>query len=304
MTLEGVRKKMPVFTATNGKLKKLSSQTFSKEKDLQCLVEQNLEELLGMYFLATEYTTTFGGRIDTLAVDYTGAPVIIEYKRNKNENVINQGLSYLRWLQAQKIEFFEMLLIKKLGSELADKIKIDWGNPRVVCIAQAYSKFDIDTVEVIPMRIELFKYRNYEGGIFSLEPLGVSEQKSKSSSAVPAEKPTIDSIEDLTKKASQQTKELFEEIRPRIFELDENITEKATSLYVAYRMTKNFAEIHVGRNHLKVHLRPIDYTDPDGKVEKVPDSYNWTMDRRIYAKSLDDIEYVMKIIEESYKDVL
>ena len=98
---------MPVFTTQNGKLKKLTSKIFDKEKELQALVEQNLDELLGMHFLATEYPTTFGGRIDTLAVDYSGAPVIIEYKRNKNDSVINQGLSYLKWLQAQKVEFFE-----------------------------------------------------------------------------------------------------------------------------------------------------------------------------------------------------
>jgi predicted transport protein len=297
---------MPVFITQNSKLKKLSSQSFDKEKDLQTLVEHNLDELLGMYFLATEYTTTFGGRIDTLAVDYNGAPVIIEYKRNKNDNVINQGLSYLKWLQAQKVEFFEMLIIKNLGAEVARKIPIDWKNPRVVCIAEAYSKFDIDTVEVIPMRIELFKYRNYENGIFSLEPLGVSEQKFKSTSGdIPIVKPTIDSrIEGLTKKASPGIMKIFEDIRAKIFELDENITEKATTLYLAYRVTKNFAEIHVGKNHLKVYLRPIEYNDPDGKVEKVPDSYNWTLNRRIYLKSVDDVPYVMKIIEESYKDVL
>jgi len=296
---------MPVFQTSGAKLHKLSSHAFSKEKELQSLVEENLDELLGMHFLATEYTTTFGGRIDTLAVDYTGAPVIIEYKRNRNDNVINQGLSYLRWLQAQKVEFFEMLLIKTLGASVAEKIQIDWKNPRVVCIAEAYSKFDIDTVEVIPMRIELFKYRNYEGGIFSLEPLGVSEQKSKSSSPAPVEKPAIDTtIDDLTKKALPATRELFDELRAGIFELDENITEKATTLYVAYRVTKNFAEIHVGKNQLKVHLRPIAYDDPEGKVEKIPDSYNWTMDRRIYIKSSDDLPYALKIIQESFQDVL
>ncbi len=91
---------MPIFKSENGKLKKLSTLSISKEKELQALVEGNLDEVLGMHFLATEYATTFGGRIDTLAVDYTGAPVIIEYKRNKNDNVINQALSYLRWLQA------------------------------------------------------------------------------------------------------------------------------------------------------------------------------------------------------------
>lgn len=296
---------MPVFTTKNGKLKKLTSKIFDKEKELQALVEQNLDELLGMHFLATEYPTTFGGRIDTLAVDYSGAPVIIEYKRNKNDNVINQGLSYLKWLQAQKVEFFEMLLIKNLGPEVAKNIQIDWKNPRVVCVAAAYSKFDIDTVEVVPMRIELFKYRNYEGGVFSLEPLGVSEQKSKSSSEPSLIKPPSDSyIEDLMKKASAETKEMFEEVRARILELDENITEKVTAFYVAYRVTRNFAEIYVGKNHLKIHLRPVEYSDPEGKVEKVPDSYNWTLDRRVYVKSPDDLAYALAIIEESHQDVL
>lgn len=64
-----------------------------------------------------------------------------------------------------------MLVIKKLGKNLAEKLKIDWNNQRVICIAENYSKFDIDTVEVIPMRLELFKYRIYESGVFSLEPV-------------------------------------------------------------------------------------------------------------------------------------
>ena len=183
---------MPIFRYHNGKLKKLSVKAISTEKELQSLIEANSDEVLGMYFLESEYVTTFGGRIDTLAVDYNGSPVIIEYKKNRNDNVINQALSYLRWLQAQKKEFFEMLIIKKLGNELAKKLTVDWKNPRVICIAESYSKFDIDTVEVIPMRIELFKYRYYDDGIFALEPLGVSEQKSQSSISNTSEKNITD----------------------------------------------------------------------------------------------------------------
>jgi len=294
---------MPIFKTEKGKLKKLSTLPISKEKELQTLIEKNLDEVLGMHFLASEYTTTFGGRIDTLAVDYTGAPVIIEYKRNKNDNVINQGLSYLKWLQAQKVEFFQMLLINNLGPETAKSIQIDWKNPRVVCIAESYSKFDIDTVEVIPMRIELFKYRYYDNGIFSLEPLAVSEQKA--SGGISIEKPVLDTtIDDLLKKANQSIKKLFEDLRSKITEFDENITEKATSLYVAYRVTKNFAEVHIGKNQLKIHLRPINYDDPKKRVDKIPEGYNWTMDRRIYLKSEEDFDYVLGIIEQSYKDVL
>jgi predicted transport protein len=105
-------------------------------------------------------------------------------------------------------------------------------------------------------------------------------------------------------KASQNVREIFEELREKIFELDENITEKATSLYVAYRITKNFAEIHIGKNQLKIHMRPIEYNDPENKVEKIPEGYNWTMDRRVYLKSQQDLDYIFQLIEQSYKDVL
>lgn len=295
---------MPIFKNHNGNLTKLSILPLSKEKKLQHLLETNLETVLGMKFLATEYTTTFGGRIDTLAVDDTGAPVIIEYKRNRNDNVINQGLSYLKWLQAQKVEFFEMLMIKKLGRSNAEKIKVDWKNPRVVCIAESYSKFDIDTVEVIPMRIELFKYRYYENGIFSLEPLGAVDQKIKTSKNSVVKPVTENSVENLLKNTSQPIKELWNELRSRIIELDENIQEKVTQAYIAHRITKNFSEIHIGKNHLKIHLRPVSYNDPKKLITKMPESYNWTMDSRVYLKSKDDLDYVFSLIEQSCKDVL
>jgi predicted transport protein len=294
---------MPIFIDEGGKLKKLKVDALTKEKNLQSLIESNLLEVLEMHFLATEYVTTFGGRIDTLAVDSTGAPVIIEYKLNKNENVINQGLSYLRWLKAQKVEFFEMLVIKKLGREIADKIPIDWGNPRVICIAESYSKFDLDTVEVIPMRLELFKYRLYEKGVFSLEPLNTVDKVSETSKA---EKrgPLEVSTDMLVDKASSTTKELFEVLRSRILQMDEDIVEKETNYYIAYRVSKNFAEVHIGKKAIKLFLRPVEFDDPLNKIEKIPDSYNWALNRRVYLNNLDELEYVMKLVEQAYKDVI
>lgn len=298
---------MPIFKLKSGKLKMLNMVPLDKEKNLQTLLEENLMEVLELRFLASEYVTTFGGRIDTLAVDANGAPVIIEYKRNKNENVINQALSYLKWLKAQKAEFFQMLMINKLGRAIAEHIKLDWHNPRVICVAEAYSKFDIDTVEVIPLRIELFKYRYYEDDIFVLESLNVAEQPKFN---VPVLGSKVDDVgaesmtQSLMGKASPSIAELFGVLRERILAIDENIIEKPTTLYMAFRVTKNFAEIHIGKNQLKIHLRPIQYDDPKGIVEKIPDGYNWTMDRRIYLNSADDLDYVFGIIEQSYKNVL
>ena len=302
---------MPIFKISGAKLKKLNSLPLDKEKNLQALVEANLIEVLDLLFLATEYTTTFGGRIDTLAVDTHGSPVIIEYKRNKNDNVINQSLSYLKWLKTQKSGFFEKLMIDKLGQDIADKIKLDWHNPRVICIAESYSKFDIDTVEVVPLRIELMRYRYYEDGIFALEPVNVPEAVSSTPSAttfaIGGTKSTNGAgtaLDALLSKAADDTKALFAELRERIVAIDDSVTENPTGSYVGYRMGNNFAEIHIGQKQLKIHLRPIAYTDPRELVEKIPDGYNWTMNRRVYLKSLNDLEYVVSLIEQSYKNVI
>ncbi len=302
---------MAVFRIRNGKAIKLSVKQVQSERELQSLVEANLPELLEMYFLATEYVTTFGGRIDTLAIDCNGAPVIIEYKKGRNDNVINQALSYLKWLQAQKKEFFEMLVLKKLGNKFAEAISVDWRNPRVICIAESFSKFDIDTVEVIPIRIELFRYRYYDDDMFVLDPVEAGSHKPSrphkslaSKDAFQKEQTARKSLDDFLARTSPEIRDIFLELRERILGLDESVQEKCTTQYVAYRVARNFAEVHISRNNLKIHLRPVHYDDPRGIVEKVPDSFGWTLDRRVYLRSREDLDYVFSLIEQSYRDVL
>jgi len=297
---------MAIFKDSQGTLNKLNTLPLDKEKNLQKLVEDNLMEVLDLRFLATEYTTTFGGRIDTLAVDANGAPVIIEYKRNKNENVINQALSYLKWLKAQMPEFFQMLMINKLGQEVADSIKLDWKNPRVICIAESYSKFDIDTVEVVPLRIELFKYRYYEQGLFSLESLNVPEAVSIKAPVTsgPVQFKTSTSVAMLREKGSEDIRKLFDALTEQIVALDKDIVEKCNTNYVTFGLTKNFADVQIGKKQIRLHLRKIDYIDPKHLVEKIPDGYNWTLSRRVYLNSIDDLDYIMGLIEQSYKNVL
>src|SRR5690554_2659284 len=93
---------MGLFKIKNFSVSKLETIHLGKEKDIQKLFENNLSTILNIDFIATEYSTSFGGRIDTLGIDKDGAPIIIEYKRNQNDNVINQGLSYLKWLLDHK----------------------------------------------------------------------------------------------------------------------------------------------------------------------------------------------------------
>ena len=96
-----------LFRIRSSVVDELTSTSVALEKSLQTLIEAHLETFLGVRFLATEHSTgrKHKGRIDTLGIDENGCPVIIEYKRSVNENVINQGLFYLDWLMDHKGDF-------------------------------------------------------------------------------------------------------------------------------------------------------------------------------------------------------
>ena len=299
---------MPLFLTSSNKLTMLNTLPACREKALQTLIENNLPEVLDMRFIASEYRTTSGGRIDTLAIDNDGAPVIIEFKRNKNDNVINQALSYLKWLKAQRPEFFEMLMLNQLGKEVTDSIKLDWHHPRVVCIAETFNKFDTDTVEVVPLRIDLFKYRHYESGLFSLEMVTVNEQHKnlvEACQAIPVETnlAVINAMKEQSS-ASHTIRTLFDELRERILGIDEYIIEKPGRRVVAFRLTKNFAEVLIRKDRLVIDLREMAYVDPRGLVERIGEGYTVTMNRRIILADPRDLEYVFGIVEQSYQNIL
>ena len=94
-----------LFRVGGSHVEELAGTTDTIEKSLQIFIEKNLEALLGVRLLASEFTTSNGGRIDTLGLDENGCPVILEYKRSSNENVINQGLFYLDWLMDHRKDF-------------------------------------------------------------------------------------------------------------------------------------------------------------------------------------------------------
>ena len=138
------------------------------EKHLQNIIEENMEVFLGVKFLATEYSTgkVHNGRIDSLGIDENNCPVIIEYKRSINENVINQGLYYLDWLLDHKAEF-KLLVMEKLGVKYCENI--EWSSPRLICIANDFTKYDIHAVKQINRNIDLIKYKNYKEELLLLE---------------------------------------------------------------------------------------------------------------------------------------
>jgi predicted transport protein len=218
----------------------------------------------------------------------------------------------MKWLKTQKSEFFQKLMIDKLGQKAYDEIGLDWKNPRVICIAEAFSRFDIDTIHFVSARIELIRYRIYEDGIFTLEPINVLEavtQTEEAAKETKAEQPKetsseVPTIDNFVEKASLAVRGIFYDLRERILALDEAIVEKPTTLYVGYKLSNNFADLHFQRNGLKIFLRPISYDDPKALVKQIPDGYKWKLNKFVQITSLEDSDYVFGLIEQSYKDVL
>ena len=153
---------LKLFRITNGSAQELMGKSVALEVSLQRLIEANMETLFGVRFLATEYSTgaKHRGRIDSLGLDETGSPVIFEYKRAVNESVINQGLFYLDWLVDHKGEF-QLLVMEKLDQDAANDI--DWRNPRVICVASGFTRYDENAVMQMSRSIELVRYQDFEG---------------------------------------------------------------------------------------------------------------------------------------------
>ena len=124
---------MSLYQIKNNNLEPIKKVNFKYEKDLQKLTEQNLEKLFNLQFVETEFSVD-NLRIDTLAYNKeTSSFVIIEYKRDKNYSVIDQGYSYLSILLNNKAEFVLMDSLNK-RIKFLDAVKEELGLSNVTNI--------------------------------------------------------------------------------------------------------------------------------------------------------------------------
>lgn len=109
---------MAIFEIDKGKAKRVRLSDFKLEKDLQRLVEYNLEIIFNCRLISTEFSTgnIHSGRIDTLAISEDNNPVIIEYKKVASSDLINQSLYYLHWIKDHKGDF-QVAANKALGKK-------------------------------------------------------------------------------------------------------------------------------------------------------------------------------------------
>lgn len=245
---------LKLFQQRGGALCELQSSQAPLERALQTLFEQNLEALLGVRFLASEYVTSHKGRMDTLGIDENGYPVIIEYKRDRSENVINQGLFYLDWLMDHRGDF-EILVRDRCGVEIAQQI--EWSAPRLICIAADFNKYDEHAVKQMGRSITLIRYKRFSDDLLLLEQLTDVEVPTNKAKKQNGAQPLATEIYQ----PEDPVALLYNNVEHFLSGLGDDVSVKELKTYRAFKRIKNFACIpKTGRQDVvRIYLR----LDPD-----------------------------------------
>ncbi|WP_028856101.1 DUF5655 domain-containing protein [Psychrilyobacter atlanticus] len=299
---------MPLFNQENGVLNVVKQKNFPLERELQQLVENNLEEIFNCKFVASEFYTgsIHSGRIDTIAISEDNNPVIIEYKKEESSSLLNQSLYYLSWLEDHKGDF-QMAVNKQLGY-----IDIDWSNIRVICIAPGYKKYDLHAVKVMNKSIELWKYKNFENGMFNLEEIFVNMENNKCKEKVvrvdekETEKPVWTYERISNKLGTTDLKEFIDDIRDYTVNLSEEVEEVPQKNYVAYKIAKNFTSLECQKKRIIINLK---FTSSE--LEKWKDvgrdvtniGHFGTGNFQFYITEEKDLETAKELIKISFENV-
>jgi predicted transport protein len=299
----------------------LSGKAATIEKELQSLIEANMEAFLGVRFLASEYSTgkTHRGRIDSLGLDENNCPVIVEYKRHSNENVINQGLFYLDWLQDHQAEF-RWLVMDKLGKETAECI--DWLGTRLLCIAADFNKYDQHAVQQINRNISLIRYKLFSEDLLMFELVNAITEKLLQPTMFADIQPNKQAklVETATTErhdlhqnriamASPELLALYQEVCDYSESLGDDVQRKELKFYTAFQKIKNFVSLQIWaplrdpqlRLYLKLNPREVELSQ--GFIHDVTDKGHWgTGNLEIIIRTKDDLDKSKLFIERSYQE--
>ena len=298
-----------LFQIESADARELEGTSSVLEKSLQTLIERNLETFLGVRFLASEFVTSNGGRMDTLGIDGNSCPVIIEYKRTRDENVTSQGLFYLDWLMDHRGDF-EILVQRTLGAEAAQAI--EWSAPRLICIAGDFTRYDEHAVRQMGRNIELIRYKRFGETLLMLDLLTAVSAPPKSSSATadssgPTRTANYKTVGQYLADADERLTNLYSDLQAELMSMGDDVQEKTLRYYIAFKRIKNFAcvEVRPQMGNLKLYLKvdPDEVELEEGFTRDVRNVGHFgTGELEVIVGSREDLERAKPLIAKSYEN--
>lgn len=301
---------MALFKITDkGRLDHIKENDFKLEKEIQQLTEQNLKAVFGLEFVKSEFSIN-NFRIDTLAFDQNeNCFVIVEYKRDKNFSVIDQGYAYLSLMLNNKADF--VLEYIESRSDTLKRDKIEWSQSRVIFVSPSFTTYQREAINFKDLPIELWEVKRYDNETVNYTQIQTTGAKV----SVKTISRKDDTIEKVTKEikvyteqehlenVSDETKELYERVKAAIINLN-NIDVKPKKQYIAFVAASNFVDIYIKRNGIKMWLNVPKgkLSDPKKIARDVSNIGHWgNGDYELQFDTDEDLEYILSLVKQSLK---
>ena len=150
---------MKLLSVNRGVLEEVDNIPFKKEKEIQTLVEANMDNVFGLVMIQSEFTVG-SYRIDTLCYDeQNNAFVIVEYKRGSSYSVIDQGFSYYQLMMNNKSDFI-LALSQHLGKVLQVN-DVNWSESKILFVAPSFNNYQKDSVNFKNLPFELWTIQQF-----------------------------------------------------------------------------------------------------------------------------------------------
>jgi predicted transport protein len=300
---------MANYKIGNGTLELIKENPFKLEKDLQTLTEENLNLVFGLDFVKSEFSLN-NFRIDTLAFDKNASSfVIIEYKRDKNFSVIDQGYAYLSLMLNNKADF--ILEYNECGKDILKRNDVDWSQSKVIFVSPSFTTYQREAINFKDLPIELWEVKRYDNQTVNYSQI----QTSGAQESVKTISRDDDVVETVNKEikvyterehletASPEILELYETLKTSITNLD-GIEIKPTKKYLAFVSGSNIVDINVQKKALKMWINMFkgELDDPKELARDVANIGHWgNGDYEVQIRDDENLDYLMSLIRQSYK---
>lgn len=303
---------MPLFKVSRNKLKEVKEKNFNLEKDIQKVTENNLGEIFGYRFISSEFQLK-NLRVDTLAFNEESKSfIIIEYKKDRNTSVIDQGFSYLSLMLNHKADFI-LEYNQETNSSIA-RNDVDWSQSRVVFVSPQFTTYQKGAMEFKDLAFELWEVKKYDNNTIlynHLKPAQTSESiktvtANNTVRAVSGEIKTY-TIEDHFKKGWDESRDLFDKLSERLLSLDSSIYVNPVKSYIGYKIRKDvYFAVHIRKSQIYIHFsktKPKDLNDPQKKAKYIPNAFKY-YNQHISSISIaedGDIDYAVFLSKQVYE---
>ena len=300
---------MNIYALKSGILSQIKELPFKLEREIQSIFEQNLNTVMGLELVKSEFSIK-NKRIDTLAYDpQSKAFIIIEYKKDKNISVVDQGFTYLSLMLENKADFI-IEYNESLKRQLT-RDEVDWSQTRVVFVSTSFTENQKLATNFKDIAIELWEVKRFENQTVSITPIKKSKsaesikpltQQNKELKAVQDEIKVYTEDDHLTK-PTDEIKELYELLRNRIIALADDIEVVPQKMYIAFRKDKkNFTYLHLQKKNIKIWLNAKwgEIAEPKGITYDVSNKGHYGYgDYEIDMSDDSQLEYILSLMKET-----